>query len=99
VGNGIDELLNLLIRACAEGTDRKVVYPTPTYLYYRRLAAQQPAQVIEVPYRDDFHLPIEAIVRAQGALTYIASPNFRPYRAPGRFTIASWATIWYPSDR
>lgn len=75
LGNGADELLNLLIRACAEGTDRKVVYPTPTYLLYRTLAAIQPAQVIEVPYPDDFQLPIEAIVRAQGALTLIASPN------------------------
>jgi len=75
VGNGADELLNLLIRAGAEGTDRTVVYPTPTYLYYRRLAAKQPAQVIEVPYPDDFQLPIEAIVRAQGSLTLIASPN------------------------
>ncbi|NES80849.1 MAG: histidinol-phosphate transaminase [Moorea sp. SIO2B7] len=75
LGNGSDELLNLLIRACAEGSDRKVVYPTPTYLLYRTLAAMQPAQVIEIPYPDDFQLPIKAIIQAQGALTFIASPN------------------------
>lgn len=75
LGNGSDELLNLLIRACAEGNDRKVVYPTPTYLLYRTLAAMQPAQVIELPYPDDFQLPIKKIIDAQGALTFIASPN------------------------
>ena len=76
LGNGSDELLNLLIRACAEGSDRKVVYPTPTYLLYRTIAAMQPAQVVEIPYPNDFQLPIKvSIVQAQRALTFIASPN------------------------
>ena len=75
LGNGSDELLNLLIRACAEGNDRKVVYPTPTYLLYRTIAAMQPAQVIELPYPNDFQLPIKEIIQAQGVLTFIASPN------------------------
>ena len=35
VGNGSDDLLNLLIRACAEGQGRRVVYPTPTYVLYK----------------------------------------------------------------
>ncbi len=74
-GNGSDELLNVLIRACAEGHDHKIVYPTPTYVLYRTLAAMQPAQVVEVPYSHDFQLPLEAIIQAQGALTFIASPN------------------------
>lgn len=75
VGNGSDDVLNILIRACAEGADRKVVYPMPTYVLYRTLAAMQPAQVLEIPYGDDFELPIEALVQAQGAITFIASPN------------------------
>ncbi|MEM8808428.1 MAG: histidinol-phosphate transaminase [Cyanobacteria bacterium P01_G01_bin.38] len=75
VSNGSDELLNVLIRACAEGVERKVVYPIPTYVLYRTLAAIQPAHVVEVPYLDDFRLPIDAIAQAQGALTFIASPN------------------------
>lgn len=75
VSNGSDELLNVLIRACAEGRDRQVVYPMPTYVLYRTLAAMQPAQVMEIPYSHDFQLPQEAIIQAQGALTFIASPN------------------------
>jgi histidinol-phosphate aminotransferase len=75
VGNGSDDVLNILVRACAEGHDRKIVYPMPTYVLYRTLAAMQPAEVMEVPYGDDFELPIEALVAAQGAITFIASPN------------------------
>jgi histidinol-phosphate aminotransferase len=75
VGNGSDELLNVVIRACAEGSDRKVVYPMPTYVLYRTLAAIQPAEVVEVPYPEDFSLPIAALAAAKGAVTFIASPN------------------------
>ncbi|MBF2072795.1 MAG: histidinol-phosphate transaminase [Synechococcales cyanobacterium C42_A2020_086] len=75
VGNGSDELLNVIVRACAEGQDRKIVYPMPTYVLYRTLAEMQPAAVVEVPYPADYALPIDALVAAQGAVTFIASPN------------------------
>jgi histidinol-phosphate aminotransferase len=75
VGNGSDELLNVLIRACAEGSDRKVVYPMPTYVLYRTLAAMQPAEVVEIPYPPNFQLPLDELVVANGAITFIASPN------------------------
>ncbi|MEO0539457.1 MAG: histidinol-phosphate transaminase [Cyanobacteria bacterium P01_A01_bin.105] len=75
VGNGSDELLSVIIRACAEGRDRTLVYPTPTYSLYRVLAAIQPATVVEVPYGADLGLPIKSLVAAHGAVTFIASPN------------------------
>lgn len=75
VGNGSDDLLNILVRACAEGAERSVVYPMPTYVLYPTLAAMQPAQVVEIPYGEDFQLPIADLVAAQGAITFIASPN------------------------
>lgn len=75
VGNGSDELLNVLVRCCAEGNERKVVYPMPTYMLYRTLSAMQPAQVVEVPYPDNFQLPIKELVAVNGAITFIASPN------------------------
>lgn len=73
-GNGSDEILNVLIRACAEGPST-VVYPTPTYVLYKTLAEIQPAEVAEVPYLDSYRLPIDALVEADGAITFIASPN------------------------
>lgn len=75
VGNGSDDLLNLLVRACAEGRDRTVVYPTPTYVLYRTLSAMQPAEVVEIPYSVDFKLPINDLIAANGAITFVASPN------------------------
>ncbi|MCL1475086.1 histidinol-phosphate transaminase [Argonema antarcticum] len=75
VSNGSDELLNVLVRACAEGGDRKVVYPMPTYVLYRTLSAMQPAEIVEVPYAANFQLPIEKLIAANGAITFIASPN------------------------
>lgn len=75
VGNGSDDLLNLLVRACAEGRDRQVVYPMPTYVLYRTLSAMQPAEAMEIPYLVDFQLPIDDLVAANGAITFIASPN------------------------
>ncbi len=75
VGNGSDDVLNILIRACAEGSDRKVVYPMPTYVLYRTLSAMQPAEIVEVPYDENFQLPIAELIAENGAVTFIASPN------------------------
>ena len=75
VGNGSDDVLNILIRACAEGSDRKVVYPMPTYVLYRTLSAMQPAEIVEIPYGENFQLPIAELAAANGAVTFIASPN------------------------
>ena len=75
VGNGSDDVLNVLVRSCAEGSDRKVVYPMPTYVLYRTLSAIQPAAVIEVPYSAEFQLPLKEIIAEDGAITFIASPN------------------------
>ena len=75
VSNGSDELLSVIIRACAEGSDRPVVYPMPTYVLYRTLATLQPANAVEINYPQDFQLPIDKLAAAKGAVTFIASPN------------------------
>lgn len=74
VGNGSDEILNVVIRACADD-NRTVAYPMPTYVLYRTLAEIQPAQSVEIPYGDGFELPIDALLAENAAVTFIASPN------------------------
>lgn len=74
VGNGSDELLSVIIRACTE-PGRRVVYPMPTYVLYRTLAQMQNAEIVEVPYTEDYKLPLNELIAAQGAVTFIASPN------------------------
>jgi histidinol-phosphate aminotransferase len=73
-GNGSDEILNVIVRSCAE-QQRRVVYPIPTYVLYHTLAEMQPADIVEVPYDEGDRLPIEQLVAANGAVTFIASPN------------------------
>ena len=77
-GNGSDDVLTLLVRACAGEQQRVLAYPTPTYVLYRTLAAIQPAKTIEVPYEamgDEWRLPVQELIAAQAAVTLIATPN------------------------
>jgi histidinol-phosphate aminotransferase len=74
VGNGSDDLLTMIMRACTE-PGRRVVYPMPTYVLYRTLAQIQDAEVVEVPYHEDYSLPVEQMIAAGGAVTFVASPN------------------------
>lgn len=74
VGNGSDDLLNLIVRAVGE-TGKQVVCPSPTYVLYRTLAEIQDAEFLEVPYPDDYQLPVDLLIAAQGAVTFVASPN------------------------
>lgn len=91
VGNGSDDLLNVIVRACAE-PGRGVVYPTPTYVLYRTLAAMQAAAVTEIPYGEDLSLPINALVAANGALTFIVSPNSPTAHRVGRDELRTLAS-------
>ncbi|MEG4071051.1 histidinol-phosphate transaminase [Microcoleus sp. Pol14C2] len=74
VGNGSDDLLNLIVRAVGE-SGKQIVCPAPTYVLYRTLAAIQDAEFVEVPYPDDYKLPVDLLIAAQGAVTFVASPN------------------------
>src|SRR5580658_8837170 len=59
-GNGSDDLLTMIVRACAGPGDR-VFYPTPTYSLYETLVAIQGATSVEVPFPGDFSLPVERL--------------------------------------
>lgn len=73
-GNGSDDLLNLIVRAVGEA-EKQIVCPAPTYVLYRTLAEIQDAEFVEVPYPDDYQLPVDLLIAAQGAVTFVASPN------------------------
>ncbi len=74
VGNGSDDLLTMLFRAVT-GAGRAVAYPAPTYVLYRTLAAIQDAPVREVPFDEEYALPVDALAVAGAALTIVANPN------------------------
>jgi histidinol-phosphate aminotransferase len=73
-GNGSDELISLIVRTFVE-VGEKVVYPMPSYVLYRTVAQIQAANPVEIPYDETFTFPLHALIEAQGAVTFIASPN------------------------
>jgi histidinol-phosphate aminotransferase len=73
VGNGSDELLNLIVRACV-GTGDRVVYPYPTYSLYDTLVVIQQGEIVHVPYPADFSLP-DGLAEARGRVTFVCHPN------------------------
>jgi histidinol-phosphate aminotransferase len=77
-GNGSDDVLTMIVRACAEENRRLLAYPTPTYVLYQTLAAIQPAQTVEIPYEcvgDTWQLPVDQLIATQAAVTLVATPN------------------------
>ncbi|HSV30704.1 MAG TPA: histidinol-phosphate transaminase [Atribacteraceae bacterium] len=73
VGNGSDELLNLVFRVILNPGD-KVAYPVPTYSLYRTLAQIQEAEPVEIPFPEDFTLP-ERFLNTSSYLKVVCNPN------------------------
>jgi histidinol-phosphate aminotransferase len=73
-GNGMDDILNMTVRAFS-GPEAALVFPVPTYTLYGVLAAIQASMVKEVPWGTDYQLPFDALVQARGRVTYLANPN------------------------
>jgi histidinol-phosphate aminotransferase len=74
VGNGSDDILNLLIRVFG-GSDRAVGSITPSYSLYQKLVEAQGAPWIEIPFTEDFSLPLEKAASCGANLLFLTSPN------------------------
>lgn len=78
VGNGSDEIIQLLTAAVA-GEDAAVLAPEPSFVMYRRNALVARARYVGVPLADDFALDgdamLTAIARERPALVWLAFPN------------------------
>jgi histidinol-phosphate aminotransferase len=73
VGNGSDELLNIILRSFVAPGDR-VAYPYPTYGYYDTLSAIQGAQTVKIDFPPDYSLP-PSLAEAEAKVTFVANPN------------------------
>ena len=74
-GNGSDDLLTMLFRACVASGDGSVAYAVPTYSLYDTLALIQDAEPRTVPYPRSFALPVDALVALEARLTIVCNPN------------------------
>lgn len=87
-GNGSDELLAILLRACTAPGD-PVAWPVPTYSLYSTLAAIVGATVVEVP-SDGSGIP-EALGAAAARVTFLCTPNSPTGRSLDLGEIADFA--------
>lgn len=88
-GNGSDNLIVMLARACGG----PIVAPGPTFPYYQTQADVEGVAYVSVPYADDsFTLPVDALIAAGGAVTFIANPNSPTGSLATRDELASLAS-------
>jgi histidinol-phosphate aminotransferase len=72
-GNGSDDLLAMVLRACADPGDR-VVYPSPTYTLYDTLVTIAGAVAVRLPWGAGWALP-DRVAEARGRVTILCNPN------------------------
>lgn len=87
-GNGSDELLAILLRACTEPGQR-VAWPVPTYSLYRVLADLAGVEAVEVP-ADGLPIP-KAVGEAGARVVFLCTPNSPTGRAIPLDAIAAFA--------
>ncbi|MDY6801705.1 MAG: histidinol-phosphate transaminase [Bacteroidota bacterium] len=77
LGNGSDEIIDLLIRAfCIPGKD-SILINVPTYGMYEVCANMNDAEVIKINLNKEFQIDLQSVLRnsQQAKLIFICSPN------------------------
>ncbi|GIV36342.1 MAG: histidinol-phosphate aminotransferase [Cyclobacteriaceae bacterium] len=78
IGNGSDEVIDLIIRLLCEPGQDVIVIPDPTYGMYQVSAQINHAGIIKVPLTSSFNLEARDILKAVGPRTkiiFLCSPN------------------------
>jgi histidinol-phosphate aminotransferase len=74
IGNGSDELLNLLARAFgASGT--RVVQTMPSYSLYPVVTALAGGELVSIPFDQKFALPVKELLQVDADLVFLTCPN------------------------
>jgi histidinol-phosphate aminotransferase len=78
LGNGSDELIQIILMACAQ-PGATVVAPAPSFVMYSMIASFVGMKFVAVPLADDFSLDVEAMHKAiathKPAVVFLAYPN------------------------
>ena len=78
LGNGSDEVLDLIIRTFCEPGEEEVLVLPPTYGMYAVLAKLNNISVKEVPLNKNFEIEIDSVIKAVNPKTkiiFVCSPN------------------------
>ena len=74
VGNGSDDVLNILVRAFS-GSDRATTLINPSYSLYPVLCGIQDSTVIELQFDRSMEVPLESISKIDAQILFFTSPN------------------------
>ncbi|WP_427340139.1 histidinol-phosphate transaminase [Caloranaerobacter sp. DY30410] len=78
VGNGSDEMINIIINTFADKND-VVVSHSPTFVMYRLISKIAGVEYIDVPTDEDFNVDIDALIQTandrEAKLIFLCSPN------------------------
>ena len=74
IGNGSDDILNLLVRAYCTGT-AQAGFTFPSYSLYPVLVAIQDGRSEVIAFERSMALPVEAIVSSKAKVFFLTSPN------------------------
>lgn len=74
VGNGSDDILNLLARAFS-GVDRSTFDTSPSYSLYPVLTAIAGGKLESISFGEDFELPVSELCKCGADLLFLTSPN------------------------
>jgi len=74
IGNGSDDILNLLVR-CFGGLDAAAGFTLPSYSLYPVLAALADAPVHAIEFDRSMRLPIAAVAASPAPVFFLTSPN------------------------
>ena len=74
VGNGSDDILNLLVRAYCSAS-APLAHTMPSYSLYPVLVAIENGRCEAIPFTRDMTLPVEKIAAATAPIVFLTSPN------------------------
>ena len=75
IGNGSDEIIDLVQRVFGEPKEDSVIICPPTYGMYQVYANINNLKIIEIPLTKDFQLNTEQILSQKAKILYLCSPN------------------------
>jgi len=75
IGNGSDEIIDLVQRIFCEPNEDKIIICPPTYGMYEVYANINNLGIISIPLTEDFQLNTEAILAQNAKILHLCSPN------------------------
>jgi histidinol-phosphate aminotransferase len=77
VGNGSNEIIDLLVRAFADRTD-EIIYPHPSFIAYDLIVSQTDVRGITVPLRNKYYVDLQAMkerITQNTKMVIVCNPN------------------------